>query len=304
MTDLLARVRALADDVLFPAAGEVDRTGVVPASHWDRLAHEGLYGVACPPDLGGPGLDLATIGEVLETMAGGCLATTFTWLQHHGVVLGLAMSPNTALRDEHLAALVSGRTRGGVAFAGVIPDPPCVQAVRTAHGWLLTGDAPFVGGWGIVDVLQVSAGDADSGDVIEVLVEAREQPGITRVEPQRLVAADATRTVSLRLDDLDVGDDRVVPRSPRAQFLANQVIGAASTGRCRSVSSPAVAACSTTPGTPTQRAGWVPSATPCGPVWTPGSPTPRRWSGRGLMAPSSRCAPPRRSSPPVAGRRS
>lgn len=226
MSDIVERARTLADEVLFPAAVEVDRTGTVPESHWQALAEEGFYALAAPPELGGAGLGLPEIVEVLETMAGGCLATTFTWIQHHGVVLSLAMSRNAAVRDLWLADLAAGRARGGVAFAGVIPDPPRMQARRADGGWRLTGDAPFVSGWGVVQVLQVSAGDVETGDVVAGLVGARRQAGITAVEPQPLVAADATRTVSLRLDDLFVPADRIVSRVPRDEFLANQLFGA------------------------------------------------------------------------------
>lgn len=226
MDDVIARVRALADEVLFPAALEVDRVGVVPDSHWAALADAGLYGVAAPPDLGGPGLDFPAIVEVLELMAGGCLATTFTWIQHHGVVMGLSGSPNTTLRERLLDDLAIGRLRGGVAFAGVIPEPPRMTATRADGGWLLTGDGPFVSGWGIVDVLQISAGDVDSGDVIGAVIPADDaRAGFTSVTPLPLMAADATRTVSLRLDDLFVSDDEVASRVPRADFLANQVFG-------------------------------------------------------------------------------
>lgn len=226
MTDHLERVRLLADEVLFPAALEVDQTGVIPAGHWDRLAAEGLYGAAAPPEFGGPGLGLPEIIEALETMAGGCLATTFTWIQHHGLVMALSGSTNTDLRDELLGDLTAGRKRAGVAFAGVIPDPPRVQAVRTGDGWRFSGEAPFVSGWGIVDVLQVSAGDVETGDVLAGIVTAQEQPGISGVTRHRLVAADATNTVSIRFDDLEVPDERIVSRVPRSEFLANQIFGA------------------------------------------------------------------------------
>ena len=226
MSNLIERVQALADEVLFPAALEVDQRGEVPASHWDLLAAEGMYGLAAPAELGGAGLQLPEIIGVLETMAGGCLATTFTWMQHHGALFSIASSSNTALRDGLVPGLVSGRTRAGVAFAGVIPDPPRMRARRTADGWLLTGDGPFVSGWGIVQVLQVSAGDVETDDVIAVVIEARQQPGITLVEPIHLVAANATKTVSIRLDELAVTDEQVVSRVPRDQFLANQLLGA------------------------------------------------------------------------------
>ena len=60
MSDVLERVRVVADEVLFPAALEVDRSGIIPESHWDRLAAEGMYGLAAPPDLGGPSCSLTS----------------------------------------------------------------------------------------------------------------------------------------------------------------------------------------------------------------------------------------------------
>lgn len=226
MSDLIDRVRALADDVLFPAASDVDRSGEVPASHWELLASEGLYGLAAPPDRGGPGLELPDMIEILEVMAGGCLATTFTWIQHHGVVANLVGSPNSELQDELLDNLAAGRVRGGVAFAGVIPDPPRMTATRVEGGWSLSGHGPFVSGWGVIDVLQVSAGDVDSGDVIAAIIPADQQDGIVSVERLSLVAVDATATVSIRLDDLFVPDAKIASRVPRSDFLANQAFGA------------------------------------------------------------------------------
>ncbi|WP_214404875.1 acyl-CoA dehydrogenase family protein [Pseudonocardia lacus] len=225
MTASLASARRLADDVLFPAAGEVDRTGRVPESHFERLAHEGFYGLAAPAEAGGPGLEFAEVLRVLETLAGGCLATTFTWIQHHGVVLGLVGTPNTALRERYLAAAVRGDLRCGVAFAGVVPTPPRMRATRRPGGWRLSGQAPFVSGWGCIDLVQVSAVDDESGDVLGALLAAEQCAGLTASPPLDLVAAQATSTVSLTVRDLDVPDDRIVGRTPRPAFLAGQVFG-------------------------------------------------------------------------------
>jgi alkylation response protein AidB-like acyl-CoA dehydrogenase len=224
VSGILERVQKVVD-VLAADAVDVDRTGVVPGSHWQLLADEGLYGLAAPAEAGGPGLQFPEIVDVLERMSGACLATAFTWVQHHGAVLSLAMSQNIALRDELLADAVAGRTRCGVAFAGVVPDVPRMRATRVDGGWQLTGHAPFVSGWGVIDALQVSARDVESDDVVAGIIEAHAQPGITAVEPLELVAADASRTVSLTVDGLVVPDERVVSRVPRPAFQANQVFG-------------------------------------------------------------------------------
>jgi alkylation response protein AidB-like acyl-CoA dehydrogenase len=217
--------RTIADDVLFPAALDVDRSGTIPDSHWQALADAGLYGIAAPAELGGPGLQFPELVAILELVAGGCLATAFTWVQHHGALASISASVNTPLRDELVPDLVAGRVRAGVAFAGAVPIPPRMQAERLTDGWRLTGHAPFVSGWGVIDVLQISAVDADSGDIIAGIVPAAPAPGITAVTPQPLFVADATRTVSLDVDGLAIPDDRVVSRVTRADFMANQNFG-------------------------------------------------------------------------------
>ena len=93
--------------MLFPEAMEVDAADSVPAAHLDRLAAAGLYGAAAPRDAGGLDLDPVTMGLVVEALAGGCLATAFVWLQHHGLVRNLASGP-PALRDEWLGTLARG----------------------------------------------------------------------------------------------------------------------------------------------------------------------------------------------------
>ncbi|TDO08860.1 alkylation response protein AidB-like acyl-CoA dehydrogenase [Mycobacterium sp. BK086] len=223
--NLVERAHEIADTVLFPAALAVDRTGHVPDSHWDTLAAAGLYGIAGPVDAGGPGLDLPQIIEILETMAGGCLATAFTWVQHHGMLAALAASANQALRDEVVPGAITGQIRGGVAYAGAVPVPPRMRAHREAGGWRLSGHAPFVSGWGIIDVLQISAGDVETGDIVAGLVNAEAQPGITAVTAQPLFVADASQTVALEVDGLFIPDDRIVSRVPRAEFMANQNFG-------------------------------------------------------------------------------
>src|ERR1051326_3354370 len=88
MSTLLARAREIADEVLFPAALAVDGADRVPASHLDLLAAEGFYGLAARPDV-----DHAALADVVAALAGGCLTTTFVWLQHHTPVQALAGTP-------------------------------------------------------------------------------------------------------------------------------------------------------------------------------------------------------------------
>ncbi|MGA6165869.1 acyl-CoA dehydrogenase family protein [Amycolatopsis magusensis] len=222
MGEMLERARRIADEVFFPAAGEVDASGVVPRGHFDLLAEEGFYGLAAPAEIGGPGLELPEIVAVLETLAGGCLSTTFTWMQHHGVVLALSATTNADLCEQHLAAALKGETRFGVAFAGAIPPVPRLRAERVDGGFRLHGEAPFVSGWGDVDLLQVSARDGEQ--VINGLIEPDAGRSL-RVQGLDLVAAQATNTVRLEFDGYELPASQVVGEITHAEMIAGQVVG-------------------------------------------------------------------------------
>jgi alkylation response protein AidB-like acyl-CoA dehydrogenase len=222
MPDALEVARSIADEVLFPAATATDAADLVPRENLDALAAAGLYGMAVPAQHGGLDLDLTTQYRVVEALASGCLTTTFVWLQHRNPTRALVATPNAALRDAWLAPLAAGERRAGIALAGNRPGPPLLRAARAGGAPVLTGTAPWVSGWGLVDVLLVTARDGD--DVVSVLVDAREGAGL-RAERLRLVAADASGTVTLRFDDHRVPADRVVGQEPHTAVLERDATG-------------------------------------------------------------------------------
>ncbi|HST66287.1 MAG TPA: acyl-CoA dehydrogenase family protein [Mycobacteriales bacterium] len=239
---VLETARRIADEVLFPAAAEIDRAPSVPPLQLELLASAGLYGAAAPASVGGADLDLPTFGQVVEALAGGCLATAFVWVQHHGLVRALAGPDAPAgLRADWLGALASGACRAGAAYGGLLPGPPALRATPTrAGGWLLSGQSPWVTGWGLVDVLHVAArGPEDT--VVWLVVDAVERPGLV-AHRQRVVAADAAVTVRLEFAGLPVPAAReraVLPWTPPSldgpPLRTNGSLPLGVAGRCVSV---------------------------------------------------------------------
>ena len=205
--DLVERARRLADEVLFPAALRVDLSGQIPAEHLDTLAAGGFYGLDGPAADGGVDVDLAEAAAIIETLAGGCLATTFVWLQHLGSIRAVTATANTDLRAQWLAPLCRGERRAGVVQAALRPGPPLVRAEQVPGGYRFTGAAPWVTGWGLVDVLHTAARD-EQDQVIWALLDAAAGPTLT-VEPLDLVAVNASRTVTVHFADHFVPADRV-----------------------------------------------------------------------------------------------
>jgi hypothetical protein len=94
----------------------------------------------------------------------------------------------------------------------MVPGPPQLRAVPANGGWALHGTAPWVSGWGLVDVLLVAArGPEDT--LLTLIMDAAPRRGLT-VTRQRLVAADASATVRLDFADVTVPATRVADRTP------------------------------------------------------------------------------------------
>lgn len=208
----MATAGRIADEVLLPAAPDVDRALLVPGSHFDLLAHHGLYGLACHDDP-------RTLWAVTEVLASGCLATTFVWAQHHSAIRALTGSGNDALRYTWLRPLCDGERRSGIAIGGIRPPEPSLRARRSDQGWLFDGTVPWMTGLGLIDVVLTGAA-TDDGRVVWALLDAAPGPAL-RTAPLPLIAANASGTVRATFDGYAVDDARVVSIDPYVAPPAN-----------------------------------------------------------------------------------
>jgi alkylation response protein AidB-like acyl-CoA dehydrogenase len=209
----IAAARRLADGVLFPDAMRVDHLDVLSAAHLDALAAAGLFGAPAPVEAGGLGLELPELSAVVEEVAGGCLATAFVWIQHFRLLMTLALgAAPAALRDRWLGPACRGTLRGGIALTGLMPGPALLRAWPEGDGWRVDGTAPWVTGWGLVDLVVVVARGPDD-TVVTLIMDAADQPGLT-VTRQRLSAVDASVTVRLGFDAVVIPAERCAGQAP------------------------------------------------------------------------------------------
>ena len=206
---LLEQAQRLADEVLFPRALEADRGPGVPVDQLNALAEAGLHGasVHAEPE---------TVTALIEILASGCMTTAFVWAQHLGATAAAHFTEGPAHR--FAADLAAGKLRGGVAFAHMLrPDPPLTTAERVEGGWVFRGSAPWVTGWGHIDLVHAAA--RHQGDIVWALLDATEAATLRSIELD-LAVVTATRTVVLEYDGHLVPDDRVTRVEDRDEWLA------------------------------------------------------------------------------------
>jgi hypothetical protein len=215
--------RRLAEDLLFPAANEIDAAPIVPRGYLDELAAAGLYDLPADP---------VEAGRVVEALGGASLVTAFVWIQHHSPVRAIA-AVGGALAERFLGPMRSGRVRAGIAYAALRrPGPPAAIAVpleETSGDWLLSGCAPWVTGWGLIDV--ALAGARCGNDMVWLLIDASApaSSGMS-AEPVALAALQASATVRLEWAGFVVPAERVVAVEPYEDWRRRDAGGRAANG--------------------------------------------------------------------------
>ena len=108
ITDL--PVQAVVDQVIAPAAAEIDRSGIFPRAGIEALGKAGALGILSAEEVGGSARGLRAAAEVIETIAGACGSTAMVVLMHYAAVPVLeAHGPREVreaiARGEHLTTL-------------------------------------------------------------------------------------------------------------------------------------------------------------------------------------------------------
>ena len=76
--ELIRVVRDLVEKEIVPYASEMDETGKLHEGLLEKLAAQGLLGVAIPEEFGGAGLDAVTIAGIYEELGKGCAGVATT----------------------------------------------------------------------------------------------------------------------------------------------------------------------------------------------------------------------------------
>ncbi|WP_033438931.1 acyl-CoA dehydrogenase family protein [Saccharothrix sp. NRRL B-16314] len=178
-----ATARAFVDTHIAPHANDFERAARVPEELIERMAAAGLWAPFLPPEVGGAGMDMVTLGEVHEEVGRGCSSVRSLLTVHSMVSWTLNRWGSPAQRERWAPLLARGAALGSFCLSepGAGSDAAGIgaTAVPTGSGWVLDGVKKWITGGQRADVYLVFA---RTGSSIGAFLVPRSTPGV-RVTP-------------------------------------------------------------------------------------------------------------------------
>ena len=141
--------RKYAEEVLAPAAVEMDKTGQFPLEIADEMAELHYFGLEIPPEYGGAGLDPTSYAIVIEEVSRANAAMGLCVAVHNGVAAApMYKFGNQFQREKFLVPVATGKKIGTFCLsepnAGSDASAIETTAVRDNSNYILNGNKVFV----------------------------------------------------------------------------------------------------------------------------------------------------------------
>jgi len=145
---LAVRAQRIADEVVAPAADEVDRDARFPVEAIEALRLEGMLASLVPTHLGGGGASIADIADVVFALGKACASTAMVYAMHQIQVACLVRHGGTPsidayLRDVAADGLLLASATSEVGIGGDVRSSTCA-VVRAGDRVHLQKEAPVI----------------------------------------------------------------------------------------------------------------------------------------------------------------
>lgn len=202
-------------DWLDAQAEAIDTDATLASALLPRLGASGVLRVGVPPAHGGLGGTASEAIEVLATVAEHSLAAAFVFWGQRAFIEYLLQSPNAALAQRWLPALLNGDLAGATGLSNAMKylsdiEPLSMHAERREAHWHLHGSLPWITNLRPEGFLAAAAFDRADGMPAAIFAVPHDAPGVTRSADLDLIALRASNTAALRLDDTRLDDSWLI----------------------------------------------------------------------------------------------
>lgn len=204
-----ASARAFVDTHIVPIADAYDTAGAVPEELIDQISAAGLWAPFLPPEVGGAGMDLVTLGEVHEEVGRGCSSVRSLLTVHTMLSWALLRWGTPEQIGRWAPGLAAGTTLGAFCLtepgAGSDTSGLTTRAVaRPGGGWRLDGVKKWITNGQRADLFLVFARTESS---IVALLVPRDTPGV-RVSPLHdILGTRASLLAEITFDGVELGPE-------------------------------------------------------------------------------------------------
>lgn len=195
--------RYLKDDVL-PRANLMDADVDVLREGLRGLCERSLMALRRPQEYGGPEMDDMGFRSFQEAVARYSGSLAFLQTQHQSAVAMLARNADEKTRTATLPLMADGRLLMGIGFSQLRrPGEPIMRAEPAGDdGFVLSGQVPWITGFGLFDTFLIGATLPDGQAVFAIVpFQDSEKDGgfIEFSKPMELAAMQSAQTVSATL---------------------------------------------------------------------------------------------------------
>ncbi len=222
--------RQFADEIIRPAAEELDRDERFPQEIYSQMGRLGLFGIGVPEELGGPGFDTLTYALVMEELSRGYSSVAdqcglveliSTLLVRHGTDLQRDRWLGPAMRAEKLVAYCITEAEAGTDVSGIR-----TIASRDGDEWVLNGEKIWIHNAPIADVGFVLAKtDVDAGHRgMSIFIVDLHSKGVERGPKEHKMGQRASQVGALRFADVRLPPDALLAEEGRGFHIMMSVL--------------------------------------------------------------------------------
>lgn len=180
--------RNVANDLAAARAPDGPMQDAFDRSAVDALVSSGLWGLACPPELGGCGSDLVSLVVTSYELGRVSGSLGLSFVTHSSVCRGLHLFGSESLAERILPALAGGAV-GAFAVhesaSGAVSTAVATRVEDRDEKLLVTGSKFFVTNGSEADVILVLARSTSPADGFSVILLEGDSPGLTRLRPDK-----------------------------------------------------------------------------------------------------------------------
>jgi alkylation response protein AidB-like acyl-CoA dehydrogenase len=232
--EIIKVVRELVEKEIKPYAAEMDEQGRLHEGLLQKLADQGLLGVAIPEEYGGAGLDAVTIAAIYEELGKGCAGVATTVAANALASYPVIIAGNADQKKRYFDIISQNKL---AAFAltepGAGSDAGSVStsAVKTedGKGYILNGAKCFITNGGLAEVFVIFANARKTAGIrgLTAFIVRRGTPGFTVGKEENKMGIRASNTTELVFQDCYVPMENRLGREGQGFRIAMNTLDAA-----------------------------------------------------------------------------